>query len=136
MKQKLTHLEVFNYFMSKRDFDMAADLLHNDITVQGKSKELFLQELRNCKSEFGVGSDLVIVTGPCTCATHEGLYGTSYIDMQSNVFLNLVIQTKDGEIRDISRCHSFKKPVLYSSGRSIYFSSAPTFCEMKTETVF
>ena len=136
MKQKLTQIEVFNYFMSKRDFDMAADLLHNDFTVQGKSKELFLQELRNCKNEFSGENDLVVVTGPCTCATHEGLYGTSYIDMQSNVFLNLVIQTKDGEIRDISRCHSFKKPVLFSSGRSICFSSVPTFCEEKTTNVF
>ena len=137
MKRKVTQVEAFNYFMSKRDFEMAFDILCTNFTVQGTTKDKFIEELKLIVKEFGGKDDLVVVTGPCYCLTHQGLQGVSYIDIHNNVFLNLVIQSRDGNILDISRCHSFEKPKEFSSGRSIGFARIPYRCEMSNvESVF
>jgi hypothetical protein len=137
MKRRVTQVDAFNYFMSKKDFEMASDILCTEFTVENSTKEQFLDDLRNCTKEFSSNNDLVVVTGPCYCKTHQGLQGYSYIDTHNNVFLNLVIQAKDGNIVDIGRCNHFVKPKEYLSGRSICFSRVHSNCEIgNTDSVF
>ena len=105
-----TQADAVIYFIEQLDIEMLNDILDDHITYQDMPKQTFLQKLEVAFDEFkNAGNDTLIrhegVCGKSGCV--PGCSGYSFVGNISGHYFDLIIDIKEGEVKDIYECMMF-----------------------------
>ena len=101
------------YFLQRIDIEMISEILEDNRTYQDLEKCIFIHKLDNALNEFIEAGDTFLNCCSGFCNEKICNYkcsGFSFIGNHSNNYLDLIIDIKDGVVRDIYECSGFSIP--------------------------
>ena len=105
------------YFLQRLDIEMVNDILDENRTYQDLKKHIFIQKLGNALDEFISAGDTFLNCYRGYCNAEICNYkcsGYSFVGNNSNFYMDLIIDVKEGVVHDIYECSDFKhlEPVI------------------------
>ncbi len=107
-----TQADAILYFLQRLDIDMVDDILDNNRTYQDFEKPLFIHKLGNAFNKFLEAGDTFLNCYSGFCNSKLCNYrcrGFSFIGNNSNFYMDLIIDVKDGIVHDMYECSDFKQ---------------------------
>ena len=107
-----TQADAIIYFLKRLDTEMVSDILDNNRTYQDFEKHIFIQKLGNALDEFISAGDTFLNCYSGFCNAEICNYkcsGYSFIGNNSNFYIDLIIDVKDGIVHDMYECSDFKQ---------------------------
>ena len=105
-----THADAVIHFIKNLDIDMVDDLLDEKYTYQDLKKNIFIQQFSLSSDEFIAAGDaqLKVSKGFCNELICNNLCsGYRFSSPRSGLYFDLIIDIKDGWVKDIYECKSF-----------------------------
>lgn len=105
-----THADAVIHFIKNLDIDMVDDLLDEKYTYQDLKKNIFIQQFSLAFDDFIAAGDtqLQVSKGFCNeviCSNQCS--GYRFSSFRSGLYFDLIIDIKDGWVKDIYECKSF-----------------------------
>lgn len=107
----ITQADAVIYFLQRIDIEMISDILDNNRTYQHFEKAIFIHKL-------GIAFDEFINEGDTFLNCHEGFCnnelcnykcsGFTFIGNNSNNYMDLIFEIKEGIVHDIYECKNLK----------------------------
>lgn len=97
------------HFIQTMDIEMINAFLDDSLTYQDFEKYLFVSKLQEAFEIFKSSGDTKLNCHHGVCeGCNEGCNGFSFIGNLSNDYLDMVVETADGKIKDLYECSSFR----------------------------
>ncbi len=106
-----TQADAVLHFLQQLDIEMLDSILEENRTYQDFEKPVFLQKLEYAFDEFTEDGDTFLNRYPGFCDSKNCNYkckGFSFIGNNSNNYIDLIVDIKDGVVVDIYECTLFK----------------------------
>jgi hypothetical protein len=105
-----THGDAVIHFIKNLDIDMVDDLLDEKYTYQDAKKNIFIQKLSVAFDEFIVAGDTQLEVSNGFCSEYlcnNQCSGYRFASKSSGLYLDLIIDIENGQVKDIYECSSF-----------------------------
>jgi hypothetical protein len=104
-----THSDVVRYYIQTMDTDMLYFVLNNDITYQDMPRNEFILKLERAIEKFKAKGDTFLnaIEGRCGQCSKEKT-GFLFVGNNSKMYMNLLFDLENGEIKDLYECSNFK----------------------------
>ena len=104
-----SHSELVRYFIQTMDTDMLYFVLDNNFRYQNFPRNEFILKLERLFQMFKVNGDTFLnaIEGRCgQCSKDKS--GFLFVGNNSKMYLNLLFDLSNGQIKDLYECSSFK----------------------------
>lgn len=107
---KLTNqVEAIVHFIKEMDIEMIDAFLDDRITYQNMKKYLFVSKLQSAFKEFQSSGDVKLASHPGNCnGCNKACSGFSFLGNHSRNYMDLVVVSEGGRIKDLYECANFK----------------------------
>lgn len=106
-----TQTDALLYFLQHLDIAMVSSVLEDKRIYQNFGKPLFIKKLKDALDEFIEAGDTYLNRYKGSCNSKSCNYkckGYSFVGNNSGNYFDLIIDVKDGVVKDIYECFSFK----------------------------
>ncbi len=107
-----SQVEAVIYCLQRMDVDFLKLILDDGLTYLGMDMPTFIKKIALTFDEFLNNGDTFLNTfeGRCgsTTCSNAGCSGFSFMGNKTNNYINLLLESKDGRITDITECYSFE----------------------------
>ena len=104
-----THSDVVRYFIQSMDIDMLYFILDNNLTYQDFARNEFILKLERVIETFKANGDTFLnaIEGRCGQCSKDKT-GFLFVGNNSKMYMNLLFDLSNGEIKDMYECSSFR----------------------------
>jgi hypothetical protein len=104
-----THSDVVRYFIQTMDIDMLYFILDKDLTYQNLPRNEFILKLERVIEKFKANGDTFLnaIEGRCGQCSKDKT-GFLFVGNKSKMYMNLLFDLSNGEIKDMYECSSFR----------------------------
>lgn len=123
-KNITTQEEALIHFIQTMDIEMINAYLDDDLTYQDFEKYVFISKLQIAFDKFRNCGDMKLFTyaGKCN-SCNKGCKGFSFVGNISNNYMDVVIESTDGKIKDLYECADFKNDTaVFTKNKRIYIN--------------
>ncbi|MEJ7823722.1 MAG: hypothetical protein WKF85_15475 [Chitinophagaceae bacterium] len=109
-KQNITtQEEAILHFIKTMDIEMINNFLDDNLTYQEFEKYMFISKLQNAFEQFRNFGDTKFITHAGECNTcNKGCKGISFIGNTTNNYMDIIVESAEGRIKDLYECADFK----------------------------
>ena len=101
--------EAIPHFIKTMDIEMINTFLDDNLTYQGFEKYIFISKLQDAFEEFKNFGNKKFIThiGECN-SCNKGCKGFSFVGNMTNNYMDIIVESADGKIKDLYKCADFK----------------------------
>ena len=101
--------EAIIHFIKTMDIEMIDSFLDNDRKYQEFEKYLFISKLQDAFEQFKNFGDTKFIAHAGECnSCNKGCKGFSFIGNMTNNYMDIIVESADGKIKDLYECANFK----------------------------